>query len=365
MSSAAPKQIYMLGAFPPPVHGMAVVNQRMQRALAAEGLSVQQMNIAAPSLQRTPLLRLARVSRVATCFCRFALALLRCRVALLYMSVSGGAGQVYEALFAAAARLFGVPVVLHHHSFAYLDKRSNLTALLCLAAGRSAQHIALCDTMGARLAANYPHAARVIALSNAAFIQCTVGAADATSSATLTVGFLGNLSFEKGIREFEQLVELCAESGLNTRFLLAGPTQDADAQAVVDSVLRRHSLVEYLGPLDDEGKSSFFQRLDLLIFPTRYKNEAEPMTILESLANSVPVLATARGCISRIVSNPSRHCIASPDAFAHAGAALIADMIADPRLVDRMRVEARQKFALLKHEATLVLDELLESLKHR
>ena len=41
--------------------------------------------------------------------------------------------------------------------------------------------------------------------------------------------------------------------------------------------------------------------LDVLLFPTSYRNEAEPIAILEALAYGIPVIAWDRGCIGSIL----------------------------------------------------------------
>jgi glycosyltransferase involved in cell wall biosynthesis len=362
VSSGKTKRLFMLGAFPPPVHGMAVVNQQMHQALRDAGVAVQTLDIAAHTLYRGWLARTVRAQRVASCAVVFFLAIMLNRVSQLYLSVSGGPGQIYEALFVALARLRGMPVSLHHHSFAYLDERKSLTALLCWVAGSQARHIVLCEPMGKKIAAVYPQARRVVVLSNAAFIKPASASGLNKNGGSITVGFLGNISPEKGIDDVARLISVCAEQHIEVQFLIGGPTQDAPTQAKVESLVKRHESVEYLGPLAGAQKAAFFERIDLLVFPTRYKNEAEPLTILEALASSVPVMANDRGCICAMLPDQDRLCVAAPDAFAARASTLLAELREDPNLLLQMRLAAKARFDELQREAAIRLSELIGSL---
>ena len=49
----------------------------------------------------------------------------------------------------------------------------------------------------------------------------------------------------------------------------------------------------------------FFNKIDLLLFPSWYFNEAEPISVLESHSFSTPVIAIDVGCLSEMISDKS------------------------------------------------------------
>ena len=139
--------IIMVGAFPPPVHGMAAVNAAVREHLQTSFAELRVINLSAPKLNRSMVTRLGRLPKILCGLVRLA----GFRGGTLYMSVSGGLGQIYELIFLVLARLCRMRVFLHHHSFAYLDRPNMLTALIAKLAGANAMHIVLSPGMATRL----------------------------------------------------------------------------------------------------------------------------------------------------------------------------------------------------------------------
>ena len=93
----------MIGAFPPPVHGMAAVNKAVYDQFVDIKAKPIVINIAAKSLDRSLVTRICRSSKILR---SLSIILFRrnWKKCVLYMSVSGGFGQVYELLFLLLAR---------------------------------------------------------------------------------------------------------------------------------------------------------------------------------------------------------------------------------------------------------------------
>lgn len=192
----------MVGAFPPPVHGMSAVNTAMLRELGAMGNEPHVLDIAAPTLDRRLRFRLRRVLRCARGWVWMLLGRRRCK-ATLYMSVSGGFGQIYEIVFLLLARMRRMRVFLHHHCYAYLGAYAKWRMrILMWVAGSNATHVALCACMKDRLANLYPTRATYVALSNAWLVEHAAGGRGRDRAELSTVGFLSNISADKGIFTF-------------------------------------------------------------------------------------------------------------------------------------------------------------------
>lgn len=325
--NTTPPDIVMVGAFPPPLHGMAAVNAAVRDALQQAGMIPLTIDVAAPGLERSLIARLGRLPRVLRGLGR----LVRqrdLRSAALYMSVSGGFGQLYEIAFLLLARLRGMRVFLHHHSFAYLDKSGGLTRTLVRTAGDEAVHITQSPGMAERLKVSYG-VARAVAVSNAVFFAAAEAAGTARKELK-TLGFLSNIAPEKGVFEFLDLMTAANHAGLPVHGRLAGPFQDAQTEQAVRARLQVLPWVEYVGPQHGAAKDAFYSGIDVFVFPTRYSNETEGIVNFEAMSHAVPVIAYGRGCIPEVVGADCGLVIDPAMPFVPAALAQIQAWLAEP-----------------------------------
>ena len=293
-------RIVMVGAFPPPIHGMAVVNTAVLDCLRSAGATPVIMDVSAPYQGRRFLERLSRLPKVINTLVRLACTR-GLRGAKLYMSVSGGIGQIYEIFFVLLARLRGMELFMHHHSFAYLNMPNPYTQVLINAAGSSSVHITLSEQMAKRLQLMY-NARQTVSVSNAVFLFHNEVQVNKSCKRLRTIGFISNISAEKGVFEFLDLMAAIEAGNLTLIAKLAGPFQDSHVEHTVRVRLAQMQKVEYVGPKYGTDKDDFFDHIDMLVFPTRYANEAEPLIVIEAMGRGVPIIAYGRGCIPEIVS---------------------------------------------------------------
>jgi len=352
--------LILIGALPPPVHGMSSVNKYMLDLFDARSPNVRKINIAAPGLERRLSQRILRVARVIVGTVRF-LMLLRPSQTTVYLSISGGFGQIYEVLFICLARLFHAQLYLHHHSFAYLDTHSGLTRLLCRCAGASATHITLSPKMSSMLGSNYG-VKNVLALSNTAFLDEDMHGSSSSKLKLSHIGFLSNISEEKGIFHFLSLCRAVHERQLPILALIAGPFQDHATEIQVMQELASLPTVRYIGPVYGSEKSEFFNNIDVLIFPTIYFNEAEPLTIYEALSCHAPVIAYDRGAIGEVLSPKVGLAIPRAQDFTNQALPLLERWLEYPEEFHAASMNARLRFVSLRDENKKKLDALLASI---
>jgi len=297
------RPVSFVGPLPPPLHGFSSVCSMMLLRLRSGGaVAVFDRAPRAGNRAREMLRQLREVTR-------YFAAIQASTHAAVYLGLSGGLGQAIDGLYVLLARLLRRQLFVHHHSFSYLNRATPLNRLL-FSQMRAATHIVLSEGMGSALAQRYRiRDIDIRVVSNAAFLGVPMpplpppsAPTRSESPAAIRIGFLSNITFEKGIVEFFDVLTQLRRLGVRYRGSIAGPVA-ADAQSTFERLLAAAENVEYLGPLYDDTKAGFYQRLDVLLFPTKYQNEAEPLVIHEALRSAVPVLACARGAIAELLSN--------------------------------------------------------------
>jgi glycosyltransferase involved in cell wall biosynthesis len=287
-----------VGPLPPPVNGFSNVCG-MMRDLLVRRMPVEVFD-RAPRMDR----RLLTLLQQAVNPMRFLAHCIMRRNVVLYLALSGGRGQVIDFGYLLVGKLFRRPIFVHHHSFAYINSPSTLNRFV-FALIRNDAHIVLSRKMGDSLTKIYRlDAAAVRVVSNAAFYSPAPGGEQDSKpdSEPLRIGYLSNITFDKGFVEFFDILARLKERGIAYRASIAGPLAPA-ARTTFDTLLREAGDVEYLGPIYGAEKERFYEQLDIFLFPTKYVNEAEPLVVYEAMRQGVHVIACDRGAIAEMLRN--------------------------------------------------------------
>jgi len=119
----------------------------------------------------------------------------------------------------------------------------------------------------------------------------------ARGSGSLTVGFAGRLSLEKGADLFLQTAVAVRERFPAARFVLAGEGPERGRlESLIDN-LNLRAFVSMPGRCDD--MHAFYASLDVLVSSSR--TEGMPMGLLEAMASGLPIVATDVGDVSSLV----------------------------------------------------------------
>lgn len=291
-------KVCLVGVFPPPVVGLSMVNELMAQRLRDRGATAAIIDLSSGSTSRSIRTVVSRAGRGIWGLMRLGMWLIKGGRSV-YMSASGGSGQLYEIGFAVLGRLFGARVFVHHHSYAYLTERRLITHFFLKAAGKRAVHVALCADMASQLRRLY-QVNHVVVVSNAALVAQPRNALTERRELR-TIGFLSNISWDKGIEDFISVAKHWCSADSGHKALVAGPVADKATKEWLAKQVDSVEGLQYLGARYGTEKQGFFRDIDVLLFPTKYINEAEPLTIYEAMANGVPVIAYGRGCIGTML----------------------------------------------------------------
>ncbi len=351
------RHVAFVGPLPPPVNGFSSVCAMMLERLRA----IMPVDVfdRAPSVRARTSGRLRQLARPA----RYLAACIARRDAVLYVALSGGRGQWLDLTYLLVGKLFRRQIYLHHHSFVYINSPTRLNHML-FALVRNDAHIVLSDMMGAALTRTYglcPDMVKVV--SNAAFFAAgEEPRPPGEDSAPLQLGFLSNITFEKGIVEFFSILRRLRQDGIPYRAHIAGPCSP-EARQELERQLRAARDVEYVGPLYGAQKDQFYRQLDVFLFPTNYVNEAEPLVIYEAMRQGVHVIACDRGSIAEMLGNGAGLAVAR-EKIVESAAARLAQFSADRTALADAKRRSIQQANRVRCASRAALENLLACMQN-
>lgn len=291
--------VAMVCHFPPPVHGAALISERVREHFVQEGRTIVSIDTAPDSLSRSLKYYLTRLKALSRLWRLLRLG----RDDIIYCSVNSNWGVLIDLIVALIARVVGAELWLHHHSFFYLERSRLLHSATFALHRQKTHHIVLCEIMRKKLIESYGlKNDKVDVLSNINFVKPADTEAASAAHKPVSIGFLSNITEEKGISDFLKLTDRLQDLPLN--FEIAGPIVDVSYGWIRDLEVSSNRKIRWVGALDEYAKARFFNRIDILVFPTRYRNEAEPLVIYEAMAAGVVVVAYDRGCIREMIEEP-------------------------------------------------------------
>ena len=197
------------------------------------------------------------------------------------------------------------------------DRRNALYRVVDMGASLAAEAVVAvsADTRRRLVAAGLP-SRKVVHIANGLARQdletlAEISAAKTNGNRTRTaksVGYLGRLSPEKGIRDYMSVARALADPGRPTSWLVAGGGPLGEWLDREGAELEKAGFLRLLGEIDDVGP--FLAEIDVLLMPSA--NEGLPYSLLEAMAAGCAVVAYGVGGVTEVVSDSSLGCIVRP-----------------------------------------------------
>lgn len=356
--------IFFIVALPPPVHGQSLVNSSVLGAVKQTEHPFFIVDVSPGLAKRGIRYHLNRVIRYARAWVELLSSARRATV--LYTVYESGGGYVYNFVTALVSRIARVPVVLHHHTSQHSLQASKRFLLLSALLGRRTTHIALSDAMARDLRTRYR--CNTVVCSNAAFIEDGGWSRNDQGQPLrdkLVIGSLANLSYEKGLHDVLATFRRLLEEGFDVDLHLAGPLSTSMDEELLSNLQTAHpDRVRYFGRVSGEAKVSFYKSLDVFLFPSRYRFEAQPLVILEAMSFGIPVVCSSAGYSAELVDTGGRVCD-DLGRYADTVRELIQTLSLDACSRFRYRALARARYEALLEESARQRDELLAMLIRR
>jgi glycosyltransferase involved in cell wall biosynthesis len=359
----------MIGPRVPPPTGQSIAFEVLLAAFERHGES-EVVDLAERFARRDRAFSLRRAWAVSKLSLRFWRAL--GRVQAVYMQIAQSRwGLLRDCLFIAMARLARRPVVAHLHGGGYSDfyraEPPVIRALIRHALAKVRCMIVLSDTLRENFAfMDAAFADRIRVVPNPCPIR-TTGPRKAPSGEVRLL-FLSNLLVEKGyldcvdaLAHVQRMVPQVA-----VKLVLAGAPSlgaddyrdTADLEKSLASHIRSLGLeqsVAVVGVVMNDAKQRLLADAHIALLPTYYRNEGQPIALIEAMASGLPFVATDWRGIRDLAKSGAAILVPPKSPLAIADA--VVQLIRDPARYERMSeqaVAASAHFAQDQHVARMM-----------
>jgi glycosyltransferase involved in cell wall biosynthesis len=296
--------VIALVQLPPPMHGAAAMNQHvvesklLNETFDIETIPVQLSN----SMADLGIISARKMLRVTLLCLRLTRALLR-RPDMIYFTLSPHGGGFYAGLpLVALAKFSGTRLTLHFHGKGIADeaRRSPLYRRLMKWALSGSRLILLSPRLLEDAGSLADHAAVTFIPNGIEPTAMATPSRDLREKTTPQILFLSNLERTKGPLVLLDALTILVKREIPFEAVFAGQgTASMSAERFGEEIRERHleDRVRYIGPVHGADKARILSEADIFAFPTYYRHEAFPVSLLEAMNASLAIVTTPEGAI--------------------------------------------------------------------
>jgi glycosyltransferase involved in cell wall biosynthesis len=301
------KRILFVIQLPPPVHGAAVANEILVNSpLVGENFASRHINISiANKIEDIGKFSPAKLFSAALHLAKILKNMFSFRPDIVYLTLSPSGFAFYrDAIYIRAIRLFGARLVLHLHGKGIEEgaKKSGLFKWLSKRIFKGSYVIFLSD--GLRSDVSFPSRASFV-VNYGLPVSNTRQRSPAAGNHPVHLLYLSNYVQTKGPLDLIDALEIVARTHSNFDCNLVGKPYDLSIDFLNDYVRKKNlqDNITVLGPKYKEEKTALLEEADIFVLPTYYENEAFPLSILEAMQFTLPVISTYEGGIPDMIDN--------------------------------------------------------------
>lgn len=311
------RRIVILGRFPPPYDGQAVATERLFELISGT-YAVEQLNTNYPEpagLEQNSWSSIGRWRHYLRLNKRNRIALGRPNQLILWPAISPDLLGHYRDLLTVVRHVHPTSVliaVVHRGNFAKLFSRLPMRLTAPHIARRVDRFVFNDEHLAGQCAPWLPDWKRALMPNT---VDRAVIATDEDlklkwarqADRPLRLLFLSNMFVEKGYLDVVAAAIELKRRGLAVEVQLVGRwSSEGDRQQCAQRIAEVgvEELVRILPPVADRAEvHQHHLRADVFLLPTYYRNEAQPLSIIEALANGTPVITTRHAGIPEMLKD--------------------------------------------------------------
>jgi len=307
------RKILFVGPLPPPVHGVAVVMDSLVNSSLTSWYQTKILDIADrwPGATKT-IGRFSFSNALQAVWNTFRLFRLcfRFRPDVVYLFISQGRwGFLRDSLFIRIARLFKARIIAnlggaYFRKFYESQKPGRQKRIR-----RTLNRIDLIQVLGGRLKEIFKDLVpeeKVTVTPNGIDITHFAGVAQQRRKRPpgKNILYLSSMIVGKGVVDLVEAFAFVAQRHGDAVLHLVGPWTRKKDPEIIKSAIEKSiykDRIRYHGTLMGDEKLEMFAKADVFVLPTYYRNEGQPVVLLEAMASGLPIITCERGAVTDMV----------------------------------------------------------------
>lgn len=303
------RNLLFIGPFPPPIHGESVAMELLYSSEKLHTLfKIKKMDTNRKSTNKQGAFSIGKIIADVWLICYSLVLTLWLKNPIIYLSISQSKlGLFRDCIIIYVCSLCKAKIVTHLHG-------NNLSNIIEESVGHtrkffesSLTKVDIGIVLGASLAFNYRGLVkRVKVVSNGVPIDFITreDMEGKKENECVTLLYLSNLISSKGYITLVEIVCALIKEGLTIRLNLVGAPYDKEECSKVMDVIKENHVedkVLFHGVKTGDEKKNFLLKADMMVLPTNYKIEGQPISIIEGMAAGLPIISSNMGAIPDLI----------------------------------------------------------------
>lgn len=346
------KKVLIIGALPPPYHGVTVSNERLLNSKISDIYKVYHLDISDKrNLDNLGRVDLQNVYLALRNFWDLMRLCRRTKPDLVYLPIDQGIAYLRDGMFIVIAKFFSKPrIIIHLHGGYFKEYYDNTNWFMKKFIDFTMKHVNVAIVLGLCLRYIFDGWNKDIqVVPNGTPFDSKIEDKFERNRSSVTISYLGNLVESKGAVDTLKAAKIVINKYPKVRFKFAGswwPLESETKKHAFRFIQENHveDKIEFVGRILGGEKEKFLVDTDIFVFPSWYKYEGHPIVVIEAMAAGCPVISTKNlGAIPETVVDGKTGILIekkNPEAIAQA----IVKLIEHPELRVKMGIAGRKRY---------------------
>lgn len=303
------KKLLIIGPVPPPIHGESVaINSIIESEDIKSRYRLHILDTNRKNVKQAGKFSLKKIFQDVFLIIKLFMMLIFNKIDIMYLSISQTRlGLIRDLMMLRLGNYFCKKTITHLHGNNLGHVLDNLSEREFRFAKKTLKTVDVGIVLEKSLVDNYRGLVRCIEVVPNGIDGNFITSEDIKTymkNDDFSIIYLSNLMKEKGYRELIQAVIELVKEGYNLKLNLAGAVHNHEEfERIWERVTAEgmNSKIIYQGIVTGEEKKEMLLNSHVMILPSNYSIEGQPISIIEGMAAGLPIISTNRGAIPDLV----------------------------------------------------------------